>query len=129
MKSALPRCIRKLLHQSNGLTIQRFNDSTFRRLSIFCAVIFPMFARAQVPPPDTTSARSVSGQFIVSGAPSPAAGAGLVARREIATNADFVRLEPALLAVSAERIKASLRRELDLNPNAPRRGKIFLALH
>jgi hypothetical protein len=129
MKSALPRCIRKLLHQSNGLTIPRFNDSTFRRLSIFCAVIFPMFARAQVPPPDTTSARSVSGQFIVSGAPSPAAGVGLVARREIATNADFVRLEPALLAVSAERIKASLRRELDLNPNAPWRGKIFLALH
>jgi hypothetical protein len=129
MKSALHRCIRELLHQFNGLTIQRFNDSTFRRLSVFCVVIFSMFARAQVPPPDTTSARSISGQFIVTGAPSPAAGAGLAARPEIATNADFVRLEPALLAVSAERIKASLRRELDLNPNAPWRGKIFLALH
>jgi hypothetical protein len=129
MKSALHRCIRKLLPQFKGMTIQRFNDSTLRRLSIFCAVIFPMFARAQVPLPDTTSARSVSGQFIVTSAPPPAARAGLAARPEIATNADFVRLEPALLAISAERIKASLRRELDLNPNAPWRGKIFLALH
>ena len=129
MKSALHRCIRKWLHQFNGMTIQRFNDSTCRRLSVFCLVIFSMAVRAQVPPPDTTSARSVSGQFIVTSAPSPAARAGLAARPEIATNADFVRLEPALLAVSAERIKASLRRELDLNPNAPWRGKIFLALH
>jgi len=129
MKSALHRCIGKWLHQFNGLTIQRFNDSTFRRLSVFCVVIFSMFARAQVPPPDTASAHSVSGQFIVTGAPSPATGAGLAARPEIATNADLVRLEPALLAVSAERIKASLRRELDLAPNAPWRGQIFLVLH
>jgi hypothetical protein len=117
------------LHQFNGLTIQRFNDSTFRRLSVFCVVIFSMVARAQVPPPDTTSAHSVSGQFIVTGAPSSDAKAGLAARPEIATNADFIRLEPALLAVSAERIKASLWRELDLNPNPPWRGNIFLALH
>ena len=117
------------MHQFNDLTIQRFNDSTFRRRAVFCAVIFSLAARAQVSPPDTTSARSVSGQFIVTGAPSTAAKAGLAARPEIATNTDFVRLEPALLAVSAERIKASLRRELDLDPNAPWRGQIFLALH
>jgi hypothetical protein len=129
MKSVLQRCIRKLLHRFNDMTIQRFNDSTLRCLSIFCTVIFPMFARAQVPPPDTTSARSVSGQFIVTSMPSSAARSELAARPEIATNADFVRLEPALLAVSAERIKASLRRELDLNPNTPWRGIIFLALH
>jgi hypothetical protein len=126
MKFALHRCIRKLLHQFNGMTIQRFNDSTIQRLSIFCVVIFSMFARAQVPPPDVTSARSISGQFIVTGAPQSSR---LAARPEVATNTDFVRLEPALLAVSAERIKASLRRELDLNPNAPWHGKIFLALH
>ena len=88
-----------------------------------------MFARAKVPLTDPTLVRSISGQFIATGVPSTAAGAGLAARPEIATNADFVRLEPALLAVSAERIKASLRRELDLNPNAPWRGEIFLALH
>ena len=129
MKSALHRCIRKRLHQFNGLTIRRFNGSTFGRLSFFCAVIFSMVARAQVPPPDTTSARSISGQFIVTGPPSTAARARLADRPEIATNADFVRLEPALLAVSAERIKASLRRELDLDPNAPWHGQIFLLLH
>jgi hypothetical protein len=129
MKSALHRCIRKLLHQFSGLTIQRFNNSTFRRLSIFCVVFFSMFARAKVPLTDPTLVRSISGQFIATGVPSTAAGAGLAARPEIATNADLVRLEPALLAVSAERIKASLRRELDLNPSAPWRGKIFLALH
>ena len=129
MKSALHRCIGKGLHPFSGLTIPRFHDSTFRRWSVFCVVFFSMFARAQVPPPDTTSMRSVSGQFIVTSAPSPAAGAGLADRPEIATHTNLVRLEPALLAVSAERIKASLRRELGLNPNAPWRGKIFLALH
>jgi len=134
MKSALHRCIRKWLHQFNGLTIQRFNDSTFRRLSIFCVVVFPLFARAQTSFPDTSSARSVSGQFIVTGAPFRPAGSRLAARPEIATNTDFVRLEPALLAVSAERIKESLARELnpelrglDLPKSPP--GKIFLALH
>ncbi len=85
-----------------------------------------MFARAQAPPPDTTSSRSVSGQFVVTGAPQKSR---LAARPDITANADFVLLEPALLAVSAERIKASLRRELDVNPSAPWRGKIFLALH
>ncbi|MGB7748241.1 MAG: hypothetical protein WBN75_13245 [Verrucomicrobiia bacterium] len=129
MKSAPHCCLGILLHQSSGLTIQQFNDSIFRRLPVFCALIFSMAARAQVFPPDMISVRSVSGQFIVTGAPSATGGAGLAARPEIATNADLVRLEPALLAVSVERIKASLRRELDLNPNAPWRGNIFLALH
>jgi hypothetical protein len=118
-------------------TLRRFDDSPRHPAArivvqwrlVFCAVIVSGFARAQVPPPDTTSVRSVSGQFIVTGTPSTAAWARLAARPEIATNADFVRLEPALLAVSAERIKASLQRELDLKPNAPWRGKIFLALH
>ena len=128
MKPALHRCISKGSQPFSGLTIQRFNDSIFRRLPVFCVVIFSMAARAQVPPPDTTSAHSISGQFIVTGAPSSVAGARLAAKPEIATNADLVRLEPALLAVSAERIKASLWRELDLNPNSPWRGNISLAL-
>jgi hypothetical protein len=123
-------------HRSFTATLHRFDDSprrlvskfTIPRLFAFGMVIFSMSARAQVPPSDKTLTRSVSGQFIIAAAPSPAAGIGLAARLEIATNAELVRLEPALLAVSAERIKASLRRELDLNPNAPWRGKIFLAL-
>ena len=47
----------------------------------------------------------------------------------MATNANLVRLEPALLSVSAERIKDSLRRKLGIEPNAPWQGKIFLVLH
>ena len=134
MKSALHRCPGKLLHPFNGLTMPRCHDATFRRLSVFCAVLFPLFARAQTSFPETSSARSVSGQFIVTGATSHPAGSRLAARPEIATNADFVRLEPALLAVSAERVKESLARVLnpelrglDLRKSPP--GKIFLALH
>jgi hypothetical protein len=115
--------------QFQGLTIQRFNNSTVRRLSVFCAGFLSLSVRAQVPPADTALAYSVSGQFIVNGASSLTAGMGLAGRPEIATNADFVRLEPALLAISAERIKALLWRELDLNPNTPWRGQIFLAIH
>ena len=134
MKSALHRCPGKLLHPFNGLTMPRCHDATFRRLSVFCAVLFPLFARAQTSFPYTSSARSVSGQFIVTGATSHPAGSWLAARPEIATNADFVRLEPALLAVSAERVKESLARVLnpelrglELRKSPP--GKIFLALH
>ena len=66
--------------------------------------------------------------------PSRPAGSRLAARPEIATNTDFVRLEPALLAVSAERIKELLGRELNpelrgLDLPTPPPGKIFLALH
>jgi hypothetical protein len=82
-------------------------------------------ARADFSLPGKISAHSVSGQFIVSGADDISA---LAASPAIATNADFVRLEPALLAVSAERIKQSLWRELKINPNLPWRGRIFLTL-
>ena len=82
-------------------------------------------ARADFSLPGKISARSVSGQFIVAGADRISA---LAASPAVATNTDFVRLEPALLAVSAERIKQSLWRELELKPDAPWYGKIFLAL-
>jgi hypothetical protein len=90
-------------------------------LAVFCGG-----ARAEFSLPDKILARSVSGQFIVAGAQRISALAGSPA---VATNTDFVRLEPALLAVSAERIKQSLWRELDIGPDAPQRGEIFLALH
>jgi hypothetical protein len=114
-------------------TVQRFNGLTVQNLFVLCVVVFPLCARTQTSFPDISSARSVSGQFIVTSAPSRSAGSRLAARPEIATNTDFVRLEPALLAVSAERIKESLVREL--NPELrglnlpPPRGKIYLALH
>jgi hypothetical protein len=122
------------LRRFDDLPVQRFNGLTAQNLFVLCVVVFPLFARAQTSFPDTSSARSVSGQFIVTGVPSHLAGSRLAAMPEIATNTDFVRLEPALLAVSAERIKESLRRELNRefkNPgvNAPPHGKIFLVLH
>ena len=41
----------------------------------------------------------------------------------------FVRLEPALLAVSAERVKQAVWRQLGIDASAPWRGRILLALH
>jgi hypothetical protein len=83
-------------------------------------------APAQLSLPDVNLTRSVSGQFVVTDAgPGP-----LVSPLAAAvTNADCVRLEPAVLAVSAERIKQALWRELGVDAAAPWRGKIFLELH
>jgi len=80
--------------------------------------------------PDAVLARSVSSQFIVSGR----IGSRLAATPAIATNADYVRLEPALLAVSAERLREAVERELDpglqdWNPAVAIQGRIYLTLH
>ena len=99
-----------------------------------CAVVlliaFGGQAHAQGSFPDPSATRSVSGQFIITGA----WGSRLAARQEIATNASFVRLEPGLLAVSAERFKEALGRKLNpelqgLNALTAPRGNIYLALH
>jgi hypothetical protein len=74
---------------------------------------------------ETLTARSLSGQFTVNDArtmPSPAA-----LGRFVATNASFIRLEPALVSISCERIKQLLNRELEA-PDAWR-GKVFLVLY
>ncbi len=69
---------------------------------------------------------SVSGQFVVINAnPFPSS----VRPRAAPNNADIVRLDPALLAVSAERVKQAVWRELDVNSMTPWRGRIYLALH
>ena len=106
-----------------------------RRLRNFgCAVVWLSVcccpARAQVSFPGPEATRSVSGQFVISGR----VGSRLAAMPEIATNIDFVRLEPALLAVSAERFREALVRELNpelrgWNSAAPVRGRIYLVLH
>jgi hypothetical protein len=118
--------MKTVLHRFNDSTIQRFNSFAVRRAFILCALFFPLHALADFSLPGKISARSVSGQFVIVGADHISA---LAASPAVATNADFVRLEPALLAVSAERIKQSLWRELELKPDAPWRGKIYLALH
>jgi hypothetical protein len=111
-------------HRKAVESSRRFNGSVFPIL--FCALIFPLAVRAQFSPPQTSLARSVSGQFVISGSmqSSPLARLPFVA-----TNADFVRLEPALLSMSAERVKQSLRQQLGVSADAPWRSTIFLALH
>jgi len=97
---------------------------------LVCAIaLFGVFcgtASAQLSLPNVNLTRSVSGQFIVtdagSGSPVPPLAATV-------TNTGFIRLEPAVLAVSAERIKQTLWRELGIDSATPWRGKIFLTLH
>jgi len=85
-------------------------------------------ASAQPALPDANLARSVSGQFIVTRNQSGPVEWSLATTPAVGTNADVVRLEPALLAVSAERIKQKLWHELGINSTAPWQGKIFLIL-
>jgi len=85
--------------------------------------VLPGAADAQGLSSDVASARSNSGQFIVQAEPPsgpPAATLGL------RTDPSLFRLEPGLVAVSCERIKQMLSREL--GATAPWRGKIFLVL-
>jgi hypothetical protein len=104
-----------------GSTVQRFNGLAI----LVCALLFPLAARAQISPPGNISISSISGQFIVTGAPqiSPLAGSPRAA------DPGLVRFEPALLAVSAERFKESLWRTLGIDAKTPWRGQIYLLLH
>jgi len=81
-------------------------------------------AGAQSFPGGASMTHSVSGQFVVVGAES----ATLPARFPgIATNLNFIALEPTLLAVSCERIKDCLNRQLRITGGGWR-GKIYLNL-
>ena len=95
-------------------------------LAAVCAVFSFATARAQVLPAGMAATRSASGQFVISGSKPVSALAGLPG---VVTNTELVRLEPAVLAVSAERIKKMLWRQLGIGPQTPWRGQIFLALH
>jgi hypothetical protein len=83
-------------------------------------------ARADFPLPGVIAANSASAQFIVTARPGFSSLASLP---EIAGDNDFVRLEPALLAVSADRVRTSLLRMLGVDPSLPWNGKIYLTLH
>jgi hypothetical protein len=104
-----------------------------RHLSDFgCAVamvcVFCANTSAQPSLPGANLARSVSGQFIVTGGQSGPANWSLAATPAVVTNPEVVRLEPALLAVSAERIKQKVWQELGISLAAPWQGKIYLTL-
>jgi len=74
---------------------------------------------------EPSSVHSLSGQFVVGAAPefSPQ-----LHRADLATNNEYVRLEPALLAVTAERFKTELWQELGLKAGGAWSGKIYLTL-
>jgi hypothetical protein len=122
MRSALHRCIVASLHRFYDSTIQRFNGLTI----LCCALLSPLPACAQFSQADKNSTRSFSGQFIASG---PAQSSRLAGLPRVAADTNFVRLDPALLAVSAERIKDSLYRRLGIRTDTPWRGQIYLVVH
>jgi hypothetical protein len=86
--------------------------------------VLPGVTGAQPAGSDLVSARSHSGQFVVyagrSSAPPPLAFG-------LATNQNFIRLEPSLATVSCERIKQALTREL--GATASWSGVVYLVLH
>jgi hypothetical protein len=73
--------------------------------------------------PQSTAVYSRSGQFIVQSAPS---GAGSSFDVNSSTNYQYLRLDPSVVAVSCERIKQILCRELGAAPAW--RGKVFVVL-
>lgn len=83
-------------------------------------------AHAQFSFSDQNAVSSVSGQFLVT---SPAPDAPVYPRPVAADNPNVIRFKTALLAVSAERFKLDLWRQLELPPNAAWSGKIHLRLH
>ena len=94
-------------------------------LLLLCLNLAPR-AQAAVPGMPIMSARSVSGQFVVMASPQVSLLAG---DPLFLTNADYVRLDPPLLAVSAERIKKSVYQQFDIDTIKPWRGQIFLGIH
>lgn len=90
------------------------------------ALLLPQAMRAAFFMPGVVAADSISGQFVVTGSPRLS---NLAMFPEVATNQDFVRLEPALLAVSAERIRQSLLEKLGMDSHAPWSGTIYLSVH
>lgn len=96
------------------------------QIFVFCVLSLAATARADFSESAFKTTRSVSGLFI---AASPAHASQLAGLARIAADTNLVRLDSALLAVSAERIKDALWRQLGVNPNTPSRGTIYLTVH
>ncbi len=80
-------------------------------LAIASCTIWSVVASAQFAVPEADSARSLSGQFVVYGGRLPSTATAPAA---LVTNANYIELEPSLVAVSCERIKQALWAELDV---------------
>ncbi|HEX5399845.1 MAG TPA: hypothetical protein VFY06_12450, partial [Verrucomicrobiae bacterium] len=122
MISRLWRHVETRLTRRATSTVKLLKVSTLA----FATVCFPLAGQGQALFDAAITRSSLSGQFVVIGVvPSLATNRPAFA----VTNTDLVRLEPALLAVSAERVKQSVWRQLGINSMTPWRGRIFLALH
>ncbi len=85
----------------------------------------PLLSGAPVPTGIDQVRRSFSGQFVVSLVPPKGQQSRSVSNLE--TNAEYIRLDPALLPVSCERIKQNLTRQLGLNTAWS--GRVFVSLY
>jgi hypothetical protein len=92
--------------------------------TICALLLFSSPAGAQWDPDQFLVTRSVSGQFVVH---APRALESLALGQQAATPTNMVRLDPALLPVSCERIKQLLYREM--GATAPWQSKIFIVLY
>jgi hypothetical protein len=126
MIQTFQRCLAASLRRLGRSPIQPLGSLAILSLLVGGVPGWPGLAAAQPSPSEVNSVQSASGQFVATG---PRQLSPLARLPGVATNADLVRLEPALLSVSAERIKDSFRRKLGIDPNAPWQGKIFLVLH
>jgi hypothetical protein len=70
--------------------------------------------------------RSASGQFVITYQQETSP---LYRRPELSTNAAILQLQAPWLAVSAERFRSVLWRELGIAPNSPWSGKIFVTVY
>jgi len=126
MIQTIQRCILASLHRWGNWMIQRGKGPAVVSLLVGGVPFLPVSAGGQPSPPVVNSVQSASGQFVVTG---PAQFSPLAHLPGVAANTNFVCLEPAVLSVSAERIKDSLRRQLGIEPDAAWQGKIFLVLY
>jgi len=116
----------RLLQRRLAASLRRSGRSTIRSLLVAGALRLPLLAAGQTLLPDMNSIQSASGQFAVI---EPAHSPTVTRFMGAVDGTNFIRLEPAVLSISAERIKEALRRKLGIDPNAPWEGKIFLVLH
>lgn len=93
-----------------------------KRLAILAAAFAALVSASAQMPPGTTVIGSVSGQFQVSSRRPSISARSL----QLATEPDMITLQPPLAAVSCERIKQELLRELGMRDQW--QGKIFVII-
>ena len=106
-------------------TISFKRSTVFAFLACLSVLLWPRPALPDASIPGIITVDSVSGQFVVVGSP---ATSPLASLPEVANNQEFVHLDPAFLAVSAERVKNSLLQKLGLPPGMMQGQTIYLTL-